>query len=100
LFRCWALAPDHQDPADVLHRRGVERRADARETGLALPPVRARRPHLDQLVALEAGVDLAQHRVGQPLVADRHHRVQAVGSRLQRLALGRGQIPDHGVIAL
>jgi hypothetical protein len=90
-FRRWPLAPDHQDPADVLHRRGVERRADARETGLALLPVRARHPHLDQLMAVQARVDFAQHRVGQSLVADRHHRVQAVGLGFEDLALGGGE---------
>jgi hypothetical protein len=90
-FQRWPLAPDHQDLADVLHRCGVKRRADARQTGLAFLAVRARHPHLYQLVAVQARVDLAQHRVGQPLVADRHHRVQAMRPGLERLALGGGE---------
>ena len=81
----------------MLHRRGVERRADARETGLALLPVRARHPHLDQLMASQARVDLAQHCIGQPLVADRHHRVQAMGLSFERLALRGGEGEDHGL---
>jgi hypothetical protein len=90
-FRGGPLAPDHQDLADVLHRRGIQRLADPRETGFPLLPVVTRHPHFDQLMALQAQVDLAQHRVGQPVVADRHDRVQVVGSGFEYLALGGGE---------
>jgi len=48
-------------------------------------------------MASQARVDLAQHRIGQPLVADRHHRVQAMGPGLERLALDGGEGEHHGV---
>jgi hypothetical protein len=73
----------------VLHRFGGERRADLRQVGFALLALVARRLYLDQLVALEADVDLAQHRVVQSLAPDHHHRVQVVGAGLEGFALRR-----------
>jgi hypothetical protein len=92
-FRRGPLAPDHQDLADLLHRYGAQSLADPREAGLPLPAVVTGHAHLDQLVGLEALVDLAQHRIGQPFVADRHDRVQVVGAGLERPALSWG---EHG----
>jgi hypothetical protein len=83
------LAVEHQGLADVLHRFGGQRRADLRQVGLALLAFVARRLHLDQLVALEVDVDLAQHRLAQSLAPDHHHRVQGMGAGLERLALCR-----------
>jgi hypothetical protein len=86
------LPIDHQDAADVLHRCSRERGADLAQAGLALRPRVGRHLDLDQLVALEVGVDFLQHRRGEPLGADHHHRVQAMGARFQGLALDGGQL--------
>jgi hypothetical protein len=94
-FRRGPLAPDHQDLADLLHWYGAQRLADPREAGLALPAVGPGHTHLDQLVALEALVDLAQHRIGQPSVADGHDRVQVVGAGLEGFALSWCELDGH-----
>ncbi len=65
--RCRVLAVDHQHLADLLHRAGVERLADARQDGIALGAILAAYLHLDQLVALEVLVDVAQHGLGEAL---------------------------------
>jgi hypothetical protein len=79
----------------MLNRRRRERLADAREIGLALRALSTRHPYLEQLVAVEVDLDLVQHRLAESLVADRHHRLEAMSARLQRLALGRRNHPGH-----
>jgi hypothetical protein len=78
----------------VLHRRGLQGLADPCQARFALVARVARHLHLDQLMALEVGLDLAQHGVGEAFAADQHNWMQAVGAGLERLALGRGQF-DH-----
>jgi hypothetical protein len=85
--RVRVLPVEHQDLADVLHRGGLQGLADLREVGFALVALVAGHLHLDQLVAPEVGIDLAQHRVSEALCADHHDRVQAVGAGLERFAL-------------
>lgn len=50
--------------------------------------------NLDQLVAVEGAVELADHRLGQTLAADVDHRLQGVGETAQVLALATGEL--HG----
>jgi hypothetical protein len=81
----------------VLHRRSRQRRADLRAVRFALLAFVAGDFYLDQLVALEIGVDLVQDGIAQPFAADHHHRVQAVGAGFELLALGGGKLFDvHG----
>jgi hypothetical protein len=70
----------------VLHRLRSQAGTHRREHCFALVAVRAGRTHLDQFVALEVDVDLVQHRFGQTLVPHQHHRVQRMGTGLERLA--------------
>jgi hypothetical protein len=58
-----------------------------REAGIPVLAFVAGHLYLDQLVALEVEVDLAQHRIGQAFAADHHDRVQAVGARFEGFAL-------------
>jgi hypothetical protein len=66
----------------VLNRGGFQRRADLREIRFPFLALVACDLHLDQLVALEVDVDLAQYRVGESLAADHHDRIEAMRARL------------------
>src|SRR4029453_6904816 len=48
--------------------------------------------HLDQLVALQAAVDLAHGAGAQALAADVDQRFERMGETAQALALGRGEL--------
>ena len=75
----------------MLHRRGLERGADAREHRLARFVVGIENPHLDELVGAQVDVDFVQHALGQPLLADADHRLQPVRPGTQVAPLGWGQ---------
>jgi hypothetical protein len=75
----------------VLHRSGLQRRADLRQISFALVALVACHFHLDQLVALEVRIDLTQHRIGEAFAADHHHRLECVRAGFERFALGRGE---------
>jgi hypothetical protein len=92
------LPVDDEDFANMLHRQRRQTRADSAEQDLALLAWLARHPDFDQLVALQADVDLVQHRVGQALVADHHHRVQGVCAGFEGLALKRSQVASHRIL--
>ena len=66
----------------MLNRLRIGPLADRPQHGFALVAVLAGDPHLDQLVALEIDVDLAQHRLGQAFVPDQHDGVRAGGRGL------------------
>jgi hypothetical protein len=72
----------------VLNRLRDGHRANLFQHRLALLAVGVD-AHLDQLVALEAAVDLRDHRRGQPVPADDHDRIELVGATFQHLALRR-----------
>jgi len=81
----------HEDLADVLDRMRVECGADPRQERFAQAAVVRRCLDLDQFVALEVDVDLAQHGGRESLVTDGHDRVECVCARLEGLALRRGE---------
>jgi hypothetical protein len=82
----------------VLHRVGAQMSAHRLQQDCALVAVLVRHVHLDELVALEAHIDLVQHRFGQALVPDHHHRMQGMGACLERFALDRGEFNIHWVL--
>jgi hypothetical protein len=83
----------------MLHGSCVQRFANTPQISLSLGPIVARDPHLDQFVALEIDVDLLEHCVREALVAYHDHGGEAVRAGLERLALKRGQLNDHGRLA-
>jgi hypothetical protein len=86
------LAVHHQNLADVLHRLCSQASAYRRQHRFALVPVGVGHAHFDQLVALEVEVDLAEDRLGEALVSHQHHRVQRMGTGLERLARERCEL--------
>jgi hypothetical protein len=77
--------------ADLLHRMRVQDRADLREESLACIAIVGGSLYLDQFVAFEIDVDLAEHRRGQSLVADGDHRMQGMRARLEGFSLRRSE---------
>jgi len=78
----------------VLHRGGAELGADLPQHGIALAADVAERAHLDQLVRAKIGVDLANDRRGQAVLADRDDGVQVMGAGAQRAPFG-GSYGEH-----
>ena len=76
----------------MLNRLRIGAVADRPQHRLALLAVCAGDAYLDQLVALEIDLDLAQHRFGQPFVPDQHDRVQRVSAGFERLACERSEL--------
>ncbi len=85
------LPENYEDLADQLDRTGIDGIADPIESACAGFPVVNQHAHLDQFVALEREVDLLQDPGRHPGVSDHHDRMEAVGSRSQRAALGRSE---------
>jgi hypothetical protein len=76
----------------VLHGERVDALADARQRDLALVAVQRRGAHLDQLVVRERAVDLREHGVGEPLLAELQDGAQGVGARLEQLSIHAASI--------
>ena len=72
----------------MLDRRCIQAGADFGEQGPALVALDAVDAHLDQLVRLEAAVDLGEDGVAEAILADAGNGVQAMGAGAQRPALG------------
>jgi hypothetical protein len=72
----------------VLHRGRAELGADLPQHRIALAADVAERAHLDQLVRAKIGVDFANDRRGQTVLADRDDRVQVMGAGAQRAPFG------------
>ena len=68
--------------------------ADPRQDCVARGAVLLGHPYLDELVAFQVLVDLAQHGVGQTRDADHHDGVEPVGVGFEQPALGGGEL-DH-----
>jgi hypothetical protein len=64
----------------VLHGRRAELGANLSQHRIALAASVAERAHLDQLVRAQVDIDLLEHRRRQPVLADRHDRMQMVGA--------------------
>jgi len=75
----------------VLDRCGAQVGADLAEQDLSIPALDTVDAHLDQLVRLEAALDLGENGFAQPFLADAGDGTQAVGAGAQGAALGRGQ---------
>jgi hypothetical protein len=98
--------PQHQQLADVLHRRCVQPIGQLRQRRFAGFARVAEHAHLDQPVRLQRRVGFAQHRVGEAVAADHHHRVEMVRMTALFLAFGGAQgkgshasiiaVPAHG----
>ena len=89
--RCGARPEDDQDFPDMLHGARIESRADFVEQRPACGTVRARRPDLDELVALQSVVDFPEYCRREARLADHDHRVKVVSPRAQRAPLGWGE---------
>jgi hypothetical protein len=73
----------------MLNGRRLELFADAFQYRVACLAPGLGYADLDQLVRGQAAIDLQEHRVGEPAFADEHDRMQFVGARPKRAALGR-----------
>ena len=93
------LPKDHEHLPDLLHRVRRQPLADRREPCVAVRPFGGRGAHLDQLVRLEGAVDLGQHLVGEPLVADDDDGAEGVGFGAQLAAFLRGKRIHRGSIS-
>jgi hypothetical protein len=93
------LAPDDQELAEVLDRRALQRIANRREHHLALGARFAVNADLDELVRLERNLDLGEHRGREPVLADRDHRFEVMGTRTQRAAVRGGKGRHGGSVA-
>ena len=83
--------PQHEQFADVLHRRGIELVGEFGEHGFARGAVVAEDADLDQTMGIERGVGFLAYGGGQAVAADGHHRVEVVRSGAVLAALGGSQ---------
>ena len=75
-----------------------ELQADLVQPQVARVALRGGGAHLDELVGGERPVDLGDHLVGEPLVADEDDGIQLVRLGAQRAAPRRGEDLGHGRI--
>lgn len=85
LFFAWT--PDNEQFSDVLHRGCPQLFADLGKILFADVAVVFEHPNLYQFMAFEADIDLAQNRIGKPVLADGYDGIEAVGSGAQGAAL-------------
>ena len=79
----------------MLYGGGVQGLAYGSQSSLTLDAIVACDSDFDQLVSLEADIDLLHHGVGQALVADQDNRGEAVCASFEGLALKRAELSDH-----
>ena len=91
-------SPQHEQLADLLDRGAVERVANAREKRLAFGPVVGCDAHLDELVRGQRDVGFVQNGRREPVVADRHDRVQMVRACAKLAAKRRRQRIHRSII--
>jgi 23S rRNA (uridine2552-2'-O)-methyltransferase len=94
-FAGLAFAEDDEDLPDVLHGRRTGRRADETEQVIAFVAVRVENADLDQLMGREVAVDLLDDRLGEPIGADHHDRLEFVRARLESLAFRGIEVAYH-----
>jgi hypothetical protein len=80
----------------MLNRQRAQPRADGLQHCFTRLAIGVGNAHFDQLVALQADIELAQHSIGETLVADQNYRMQAVRAGFEGLALRRSQLLDRG----
>ena len=79
----------------MLYGSCIQGHAYASQSSLALDAIVACHPDFDQLVSLEADVDLLHHGIGQAFVADQDHGRKAVCTGFKGLALKRAELNGH-----
>jgi|KBSMisStaDraftv2_1062788.scaffolds.fasta_scaffold10487_3 hypothetical protein len=79
----------------MLHASGIKGFADAFQKSFTLDSIVACDPDFDQLVSLEADVDLLHHSIGQAFVADQDDGGEAVSPGFEGLALKRAELNGH-----
>lgn len=85
------LAVDHENFADVLHRKRIECLTDPGDISCARLAVVAQHADLDQFVTAQVYVDFPDHGGGQAGVTDDHDGIEVVGASLQKAAPFRSQ---------
>jgi len=90
-------APEHQQLADMLDRRCIQRFAYGVEQGFTPGPVIGKHPDLDEPVGIERSVDFLGDVGCQTVVSHHHHRIEVVGGGAVDLALGRRQLDEWHV---
>jgi 23S rRNA (uridine2552-2'-O)-methyltransferase len=92
-------APQHQQLADVLNRRGAEFFGNCLKHGLARGAVIVEYAHLDQPVGIECGIDLFFDGRTQSVASNEHDRVEVMGIGAVNFALGGSECDlGHGTI--
>jgi hypothetical protein len=80
----------------MLHGDGLEPGADFREQRIAIIALDAIDAHLDQLVRLQAAVDLGQDGFAEAVLADAGDRIAGLWARARSgAALGWGKFDRH-----
>ena len=87
VFISFSIHDEHL--ANGLDRFGLRAFAQGSQRLFAFLALDGRRTHLDQLVRLQGEIDFLHHFVGEAFGPDDDHRLELVGSGLERLALGR-----------
>jgi 23S rRNA (uridine2552-2'-O)-methyltransferase len=82
-------AKQHQQLAEVLHRRGIEGLADGAQQRFPGVAVVAEHAHLDELVRGQRNVDLLQDGGREAVLADGHDRIEVMRTRTQGPPRGR-----------
>ena len=72
----------------MLHGLGAGALADAGERNRALVAAERRGADLDQLVRAEGAVDFGDHGVGKASFTKLKNRIEIMGARFERLAIG------------
>ena len=87
----WLRAPQHQQFANVLDGRGIQRVAQLLVNGFACAAVVVEHAHFDQPVGVQGGIDFFLYGCSQAVAADHDHGVKVVGIGTVFPAFGWGQ---------
>jgi hypothetical protein len=80
----------------MLNRQRAQPRADGLQRCFTRLAIGVGNAHFDQLVALQADIELAQHSIGETLVPDQNHRMEVVRAGYKGPALRWSQLLDRG----
>lgn len=91
-FTFWHGAPEHQEFANVLNRRGVKFVRERLKYGFSRDAVVRKDANFDQPVGIQGGVSFFFDRGGEPVAAYHHDRIKMVSFGAVYFALSRGQL--------
>ena len=91
-FPFWRGAPEHQEFANMLNRRGVKFVRERLKHGFSRDAVVRKDTNFDQSVGVQGGVSFFFNRGSETVTAHHHDRIKMVSFGTVYFALSRGQL--------